>query len=289
MSNFKNKNIPIITDPILKSTNNDNLLLKSALKTFINKLLPLSTIITPNIYEAEILSNMQINSINEAIESAHKIKKTGVKNIIIKGGHLKVNKGKGKITDILLDQNENIHEITNNIIDITENHGSGCNYSAAVTSFIAKGYSIIESGRYANNFINESLKNLITIGKKLPIVDTAKNNFLKSCKFDVMIELKEAINILEKIENISVLIPETQMNFVYAISDAKTIQDIAGVKGRIVKIDRYAKASSCVEFGTSKHVASAVIEYRKFNRIKRSAINIKYDEKILNICKKTLL
>ena len=282
---LKNENVSIILDPILKSTNNNELLLTSSLKTFINKLIPLSTIITPNIYEAEILSDMKINSKKEMIEAVYKLKKLNVKNIILKGGHLKSKTKKGKITDILLDQNEEIYEFKNDFIDIYENHGSGCNYSAAVTSFIAKGNNIMESCKLANKFINESLKNLVVIGKTLPIVDTTINNFLKSNKYDVIMELREAINTLENMDYAGLLIPETQMNFVYAIPEAKTITDVAGVKGRIVKLDRFAKASSHIEFGTSKHVSSAVIEYMNFNKKNRAAINIKYDEKILSVCK----
>ncbi|MGD1838409.1 MAG: bifunctional hydroxymethylpyrimidine kinase/phosphomethylpyrimidine kinase [Nitrososphaeraceae archaeon] len=284
--NLKKENMPIVVDPVFKSTNNDTLLLNSSLKTFINKLVPLSTVITPNIHEAEILSNIKINSAEEMVEAVYKIKKLGVKNIIIKGGHLKRKKEKREVTDILLDQNEKTYWFKNNLLDINENHGSGCSYSAAIASFLAKGYNVIESCRHANKFINESLKNLIFIGKKLPIVDTTRINYIKAKKYDVLTELKEAVNKLERIENISILIPETQMNFVYAIPEARTIQDIAGVKGRIVKLDKYAKASSCIEFGASKHVSSSVIEYMKFNRENRAAINIKYNEKIIDICRK---
>lgn len=71
----------------------------------------------------------------------------------------------------------------------------------------------------------------------------------------------------------------------FALPDAKTILDVAGVKGRIVKIGKMARPASNIEFGASNHVASAVISYMTFDRSIRSGMNIKYDKKILMLCR----
>jgi hydroxymethylpyrimidine/phosphomethylpyrimidine kinase len=81
------------------------------------------------------------------------------------------------------------------------------------------------------------------------------------------------------------MIPETQSNIVFALPDAKTALDVAGVKGRIVRIDDMARAVSNVEFGVSKHVSSAVLSYMRIDPTIRSGMNIKFDEKILSVCK----
>jgi hydroxymethylpyrimidine/phosphomethylpyrimidine kinase len=72
---------------------------------------------------------------------------------------------------------------------------------------------------------------------------------------------------------------------VYALPDAVKISDVAGVRGRIVKIVDTASVTSYIGFGASRHVASAVIAYMSVNPIVRSAINIRFDERIVKVCK----
>ncbi|HEX2556918.1 MAG TPA: thiamine-phosphate synthase family protein, partial [Nitrososphaera sp.] len=73
--------------------------------------------------------------------------------------------------------------------------------------------------------------------------------------------------------------------FVYALPDATEISDVAGVLGRIVRIGNTASPASYIEFGASRHVASAVIAYMSINPVFRSAINIRLDDRLVKICK----
>jgi hydroxymethylpyrimidine/phosphomethylpyrimidine kinase len=81
------------------------------------------------------------------------------------------------------------------------------------------------------------------------------------------------------------LIPETQTNFAYALLNAADISDVAAVRGRIIKIENTATPASYIKFGASSHVASAVLAYMSVNPDFRSAINIRFDEKIVDVCK----
>jgi hydroxymethylpyrimidine/phosphomethylpyrimidine kinase len=93
-----------------------------------------------------------------------------------------------------------------------------------------------------------------------------------------------AISQIELSNNLGSLIPETQSNIAYALPDARELDDIAAVRGRIVRIGNFAKsASSIIDFGASNHVASAILGYMTFNRLVRSAMNIKYDKRIKKI------
>jgi hydroxymethylpyrimidine kinase / phosphomethylpyrimidine kinase / thiamine-phosphate diphosphorylase len=127
------------------------------------------------------------------------------------------------------------------------------------------------------------LKNILYIGKGYPVADSAIITSSSSFKFQVIDELSIAINELENISYLGKLIPETQSNFAYAIPNATSIEEVAGIKGRIVKIDEKVKASSCIEFGASRHIASAVISYMTINPAMRAGFNIKYDKKIIEI------
>ena len=89
---------PIVVDPILTAGSGAKLLLDNAFESFISEIIPISTLITPNLMEAEKLTDIKIESESNAIEAAKIIKKFGAKNVIIKGGHF----SKKSVTDILL-------------------------------------------------------------------------------------------------------------------------------------------------------------------------------------------
>jgi hydroxymethylpyrimidine kinase / phosphomethylpyrimidine kinase / thiamine-phosphate diphosphorylase len=127
------------------------------------------------------------------------------------------------------------------------------------------------------------LKNLLYIGQGYPVTDTAITTSSSAFKFHVLQDLSIAIKELESLTDVGKLIPETQSNFGYAIPNATTIKEVAGVKGRIVRIEQKVKASSCIEFGASKHIASAIISYMAINPLMRAGFNIKYDEKIIEV------
>jgi hydroxymethylpyrimidine kinase / phosphomethylpyrimidine kinase / thiamine-phosphate diphosphorylase len=276
-----NVNIPIIIDPIFASTSGHNLILPDAIQPFKQKLLSIATIVTPNIDEARILSGIMIKSKKDIQQSLEGIKELGPKNVIIKGV---IPPNSKNSIDTLIDNKQLIHEYSNPLQPIPENHGSGCNFSAALTAFIANGYEILDSCANANEFIHRALKNLFYLGEGNPIVDTIIPTSIFSFKFQVAERLKRVVQELEKMKGMGKLIPETQSNFVYAIPNASDNMEVAGVKGRIVKIDENEiKASSYIEFGASKHIASAVLAYMERDRTVRSAFNLKYNHKIIEL------
>lgn len=279
---LKNENIPIIIDPIFTSTSGQNLIKPKAMQLFTQKLLTIATITTPNIKEAIKLSGINIDTKEDIKKALQKIKELGPKNVIIKGGGHHNSKDS---IDTLIDVNLHIIEYSNPLLHIPENHGSGCNFSAALAAVLSKGHEIPRACYMANQFVNKALQNLLYIGKGNPVVDTSITmTTLASFKFQVMEKLTKAIKDLEEIKGMGKLIPETQSNFAYAIPNATTLMEVAGVKGRIVKMDETkVKASSCIEFGTSKHIASAVLSYMTINPTIRSGFNIKYDKKIIGL------
>jgi hydroxymethylpyrimidine kinase / phosphomethylpyrimidine kinase / thiamine-phosphate diphosphorylase len=287
---LKNENIPIIIDPIFTSTSGQNLIKPEAIQVFKKKLLTIATIITPNIKEAIKLSGIRINTKEDIKKALLEIKELGAKNVIIKGASGEGRKlGRGQYgskesIDTLIEDNTNITEYSNPLLSIPENHGSGCNFSAALSAFISQGHEIPRACYMANEFVYKALQNLLYIGKGNPIVDISIMTSLSSFKFQVIEELAKTIKELEEIKDIGKLIPETQSNFAYAIPNATNIMEVAGVRGRIIKInEKKVKASSFIEFGASKHIASAVISYMTINPTIRAGFNLKYDKKIIEL------
>lgn len=98
--------------------------------------------------------------------------------------------------------------------------------------------------------------------------------------------LEKAIHILQKYPEFSELIPEVRSNIVMAIPDAHDIKDVAGIPGRITVVHGTPRAFMKPEFGVSSHMARLVLSVMKHNPKKRSAMNIKYNQTIIDICKK---
>jgi predicted fused transcriptional regulator/phosphomethylpyrimidine kinase/diadenosine tetraphosphate (Ap4A) HIT family hydrolase len=98
--------------------------------------------------------------------------------------------------------------------------------------------------------------------------------------------LEKAVEILENCDEFAELIPEVRSNIVMARENAKDVNDVAGIPGRITTANGKPKAFMKPEFGVSSHMARLVLSVMKHDPLKRSAINIKYDPKIIEICKK---
>ena len=273
---LKKLKIPIIVDPIIKSTTGGILLKNSALKDFQKFIMPLATIITPNEFEARIISNMKTDSKISPKKMAEKIQEMGSKNVVITGIKTKNN----KISDFVLEKNKNYFISGEKIINT--NHGSGDNYSAAVIFALVKKKNIEKALRFAKQITQESIRNSKKIGKGIPITDIKKHDNIK-------IELIKAINEFVKIKNIYKNIPECQTNFVFSKQNPKLTKDILGINGRIVKAGKQVLVAGNLEYGGSKHVATALLVMNKKSPEICSAINIKYQNNIISKIKKSKL
>jgi hydroxymethylpyrimidine kinase/phosphomethylpyrimidine kinase len=277
----KTTKIPIVLDPILTAGTGAKLLRREAYKSFVSKLIPLSTLITPNKMEAEKLADIVIKTENDIIEAARKINKLGVKNVLVKGGHF----GSEHVIDLLLDSKGDIMKFTNPRLKIKEVHGSGCNFSSAVTAYLAEGMALAQACKMANEYVHNAVKNAVNLGRGLPIANPPSVMYRDANRYHVLAELQDAAEEVSILDGFFRLIPETQTNFAYALLNAAEVSDVAAVRGRIIRIENTAVPASYIKFGVSTHVASAVIAYMSVNPDFRSAINIRFDKRIVDVCK----
>ena len=267
-SRLKNIKVPIIIDPIIKSTTGTILLKKNAVDDYKKMIIPLADVITPNKYEAKVLSGL-----SNIKRSAKKIQDMGAKCVIITSS----TESSTKISDYILEKNKD-YLISGKKIPI-RNHGSGCNYSAVITVSLAKGNTINHAVKMAKDYTYQSIKNAKNIGKGVSI--THKNIPSR------MQILTDSINDFKQIKNIYKIIPECQTNFVFAKKNPKTIKDVLGISGRLVKSGKEIITAGEIIYGGSQHVGTAVIQVnKKFSEI-RSGLNIKYDPKIISKAKKS--
>lgn len=272
---LKNIKIPIILDPIIKSTTGGLLIEKIAIKDFKKFLIPLATVITPNKFEAEYLSEIKIDSKKSLQKAAKKIQDMGAKNIVITG--LETN---GQISDFILER-ESQYTISGKKIPKI-NHGSGCNYSSSLLFSLVNGTSLKEAVKFSKQFTYDSIKNAKNIGYGIDITQIKNRDVIH-------IELSHAINKFVEIKNIYKGIPECQTNFVFSKKNPKSIKDILGVLGRIVKTGNSVIVAGDLSYGGSKHVATALITMNKKFPYVRSAINLKYNKETISKLKKERL
>jgi hydroxymethylpyrimidine/phosphomethylpyrimidine kinase len=148
----------IVVDPVMVSTSGSKLLSEEAMDTLVSKLLPLGTVITPNIPEAEILCGFTIQDDKDMIKAAMEISKSLKSAILIKGGHL-VNEAND-----LLYENDTIHWFKSERIVNPNTHGTGCTLSSAIACNLAANKSLKESIRLAKNYLNGALKAGLNLG-----------------------------------------------------------------------------------------------------------------------------
>ena len=156
----KIKTKKIILDPVMVAKGGFKLIDDRAIKILRDKLIKKVFLITPNIPEAEILTNMKIKNLDDMVESANILLSFGVKNILIKGGH-----GKTKfLSDVLLNKKE-LKIFKNKRIKSKNTHGTGCTLSSAIATFFACGKKINKSCELAIKYVNQSIRSNPKYGK----------------------------------------------------------------------------------------------------------------------------
>lgn len=149
----------VVVDPVMVATSGSNLLDSDAITILKEQLFPIAIVLTPNISEAEILSDMKIFSHDDMVEAAKKIGETYHCAVLCKGGH-SINDA----NDVLYKDGEIIWfkgERVNN----PNTHGTGCTLSSAIAANLAKGFNLVESIERSKDYISNAMKDGLNIGK----------------------------------------------------------------------------------------------------------------------------
>ncbi|SCG92006.1 Hydroxymethylpyrimidine/phosphomethylpyrimidine kinase [uncultured Clostridium sp.] len=157
LKEYKAENIVI--DPVMVATSGSKLISDDAIETLKTCLMPLSSILTPNIPEAEVLAEMKVETEEEMILAAKKISETFHCAVLCKGGH--------QLNDAndLLYRDGEYKWFHGKRIQNPNTHGTGCTLSSAIASNLAKGYSMDESVKRAKDYISEALETMLDLGK----------------------------------------------------------------------------------------------------------------------------
>ena len=145
----------IILDPVMISTSGNKLLQDDAIEVIVRELFRRSTLVTPNVDEAEYLSGLKISSEKDMDLAAGKLLSLGCKAVLMKGGHLKTK----DMTDILYMSGMSPVRLSVETIETFNGHGTGCTLSSAIAAYLALGMELSDAVGYAKKYITQAIQN----------------------------------------------------------------------------------------------------------------------------------
>jgi len=145
----------IVLDPMMVAQSGDRLLRDEAIEDMKELLVPIATMLTPNVPEASAFLDCRIRDLEDMRQAARGLASYGAKSILLKGGHLDGNDS----SDLFyICSEDRFIVLKGERIATRNNHGTGCTHSSAIASFLAKGYSLEESVRLAKKYITEAIR-----------------------------------------------------------------------------------------------------------------------------------
>ncbi len=152
-------NIPFVMDPVMVATSGDPLIASDARDYLRKNLLPMTSLVTPNILEAEDITGEKIATLDDMKKAAKQIvHEYGAGASLVKGGHLQ-----GEAIDFLYDGSL-LHTLSAKRIDTKNTHGTGCTYSAAITAFLSQGDSLPEAVKKAKDYLTAAIRHSFSLG-----------------------------------------------------------------------------------------------------------------------------
>jgi hydroxymethylpyrimidine kinase/phosphomethylpyrimidine kinase len=153
----------IVHDPVMKSSSGSELLDANGIKFVATELLKRSTVITPNVSEAEILTGLTIKDVADMEAAARKIVEMGAHAVIVKGGHME------KAIDVLFDGTD-MHPLGGDKVKLDNTHGTGCTFASAITAQLAAGRPLLEATTLAKAYVMKAIEKAYPVGKgRLPL------------------------------------------------------------------------------------------------------------------------
>ena len=149
----------IVIDPVMYAKNGSPLMQESSIDTLISTVIPVATVLTPNIPEAEKIAGMEIHDLDGMKRSAERIAGMGAKAVLVKGGHRV-----GNADDLLFD-GSSFTVFPGHRIDTKNTHGTGCTLSSAIASYLALGEDLPSAVGKAKEYVTGAIEHALELGK----------------------------------------------------------------------------------------------------------------------------
>ncbi|MFC5558999.1 bifunctional hydroxymethylpyrimidine kinase/phosphomethylpyrimidine kinase [Ureibacillus thermophilus] len=157
---LREQQIQIVVDPVMIAKGGHALLKEDAVQAMIKELIPIATVVTPNIPEAEAITGMAIDTEEDIKQAAEKLLSIGVGCVVMKGGHM----DEPTATDRIYFQDGSTFQLKSKRIHTKHTHGTGCTFSAAITAYLGRGFSVKDSIIEAKKYVQSAIENPLHIG-----------------------------------------------------------------------------------------------------------------------------
>ncbi len=151
----------LVVDPVMVSRTGAQLIADEAIATLRQNLIPLATVLTPNRYEAQILADLEINTLEDMKTAAGRIHKLGCRVVLVKGGSMM---GDLRGVDVLFD-GKAIQVLRTEMVETSDTHGTGCTLSAAIAANLALGQDLSRAVTLAKDYVTAALHHSLRIGQ----------------------------------------------------------------------------------------------------------------------------
>jgi hydroxymethylpyrimidine/phosphomethylpyrimidine kinase len=153
----------VVHDPVMKSSSDTELLDAGGVKYVATELLRRSSVITPNVAEAEVLTGVTIKEVSDMEAAARKLVEMGAKAVIVKGGHME------KAIDVVFD-GKDMHQLSGDKVKLENTHGTGCTFASALAAQLAAGRGLVEAATLAKAYVMKAIEKAYPVGKgRLPL------------------------------------------------------------------------------------------------------------------------
>lgn len=151
---------PLVVDPVMRAKSKDPLLKYTARKALMEELIPLATIVTPNLSEAQDMCGFEVKDLKDMEKACKVIHSLGADYVVVKGGHLEGDKK----TDVFYD-GKNFYYLEGRGVPTKNTHGTGCTFSSAIAAFLAKGEDPLQAVKKAKEYIQGAIEQSLSLGQ----------------------------------------------------------------------------------------------------------------------------
>ncbi|MEW6744162.1 MAG: bifunctional hydroxymethylpyrimidine kinase/phosphomethylpyrimidine kinase [Planctomycetota bacterium] len=272
----------IVVDPVMVAQSGDHLLRPDATRALVEQLLPLATLVTPNVPEAEALVGFEVRDLDAMKRAARALVEKGARACLVKGGHLE-----GDAVDVLYDGRQPLVLRAARLAEAAD-HGTGCCLASAVAAGLALGQSLPQAVSNAKVFVTRAIALGWHVGRGHGCVNPAGVLLREADRHRLWKELVAAVERLEGAK-LGPLVPEVQCQIAFALDGAVTPQEVLAFPGRLVRIGDRLRSVTAPRFGASSHMARVVLAVLRHDPQMRVAMNIRYGKEILEACARARL
>ena len=259
----------VVVDPVLAASDGTLLLEEAGVKAFKEEILPLTTLLTPNLAEAGRLTDREVRSTIDMETAARELGQMGPQYVLVKGGHLA-----GPPVDVLWD-GRNCYQMMGERVSGVHTHGTGCALAAALATRLAQGRTLPEAVNEARELLREAIYWGLPLGQGRGPVNPAAPFLREQDRYPVLTSLSAAAARLQQ-GGIEELIPEVQSNLGYATLFPRGSQDVAAFPGRLRRGPQGLIIPQEPAFGASQHMAAIILTAGRVLPFLRAAMNIRF-------------